>query len=118
MKVLQPDMLREAQRWTMNYREGVATRYEAKVGQNLEGDDTDKYYRVPVGATFIPQGEPPPRHLRRLVRQAVIGQPSDSEDDQGRWRWSGTESGYQCVPKSRDEQGGPERRSAVLDDCP
>ena len=79
VKVLQPDMLRESQRWTMNYREGVATRYEAKVGQNLEADDTDKYYRVPVGATFIPQGEPPPPPPAPSA-PTVEG---DSEDDQG-----------------------------------
>ena len=56
---LQPDLLREAQRWAILMRAGAATRYDAKLAQGLEPTDADKVYVLP-GGTQIVTGEPLP----------------------------------------------------------
>jgi len=57
---LQPDLFREAQRWALNFRSGIASRYDAKRGQNLDATDADKFYLLPTNVVPIPEGTPPP----------------------------------------------------------
>ena len=57
---LQPDLLREAQRWNLLVRAGVSTRYDAKIANGLEADDTDRVYLIPMNVQIIPEGQPPP----------------------------------------------------------
>ncbi len=57
---LQPDLFREAQRWNLMVRGGIATRYDARRAQNLETDDTDKVYLLPSNIVPIPMGAMPP----------------------------------------------------------
>ena len=60
---LQPDLLREAQRWSLQVRAGYATRFDARKASNLEVEDYDKVYLVssstvllPFDATEVPTG--------------------------------------------------------------
>ena len=56
---LQPDLLREAQRWAVLVRTGIATRYDARRAQNLETDDEDKVYLLPSNIAPTPPGALP-----------------------------------------------------------
>ena len=55
---LQPDMLAEAQRWSLLFRSGIVTRYDALVGQGLEADDTDKVRLIPSGTELVDASAP------------------------------------------------------------
>ena len=78
---LQPDMLQEAQRWSINVRAGIATRYDARRAQDLEATDADKVYLLPPtlvpsdGSIPPPVAEEPPSQdpeERSLVTQALL----------------------------------------------
>ena len=56
---MQPDMLREAQRWALNVSRGIATRYEAKVGQGMDADESDMVYLLPLNIVPTPADAPP-----------------------------------------------------------
>ena len=57
---LQPDLLREAQRWSVLFNSGIATRYDARKEQMLETDDRDKVYKLAAGSVLLAAGELPP----------------------------------------------------------
>ena len=77
--VLQPDKLREAQRWSLSFSRGISTRYDAKVAQGLEADDTDRVYFIPSSGELVPEGfvtpEPQP------IPDALDGEGDDNPDD-------------------------------------
>ena len=73
---LQPDMLREAQRWALNVSRGIATRYEAKVGQGMEADDNDQVYLLPSNIIPTPADAPPP------LPAPVVDVDGDDDDDE------------------------------------
>ena len=92
---LQPDLFREAQRWTLNFRTGVSSRYDAKRGQNLEATDADKFYLLPQNMVAVREGTPPPPPA-----PAPTTEPEPAEDrDQDQ------------SPTTDDE---PEERSALV----
>ena len=57
---LQPDMLQEAQRWSLLTRTGIAQRYDARMAQGLEAEDIDRVYLMPSGITVVDADAPPP----------------------------------------------------------
>ena len=57
---LQPDLLREAQRWAILGRAGLAQRYDARVSMSLPTDDSDRVYLIPTNLTPVPAGQLPP----------------------------------------------------------
>ena len=56
---LQPDMLREAQRWALNVSRGISTRYDAKIAQGQDADDSDRVYLLPGNVLVVPEGTMP-----------------------------------------------------------
>ena len=73
---LQPDMLQEAQRWSLLMRSGISDRFDAKTAQGMEADDNDRYYVLPVGMQLIPSDGPPPA-------PAIVPEPPEPAPDDG-----------------------------------
>ena len=57
--VLQPDMKREAERWSIAVKAGYATVYDARAAQEMETDEDEKYYLRAANVVAVPTGAPP-----------------------------------------------------------
>ena len=57
--VLQPDMKREAERWSIAIKAGYATVYDARAAQEMETDEDEQYYLRAANVVAVPMGAPP-----------------------------------------------------------
>ena len=81
--VLQPDKKMEAERWVANVRAGIATRYDARVAQNLEADDLDKVYLLPTGIQVLAADAPIPDPEALEPDEPPEEEDETSPDDEG-----------------------------------
>ena len=81
---LQPDMVREAQRWAINVNAGIATRYMALEGQNLPAEETDKVLVIRSNTLFVrPEDALAMQEQREQAAQEIAQAQAEAQSEEG-----------------------------------